>query len=68
MPRKAVERAFAWGEIDTFPFVLARDLGWSIGQLEQLPHDEYLRWRAFYVWEQAMRDFKSRVAAARSRG
>jgi hypothetical protein len=60
-----MERSFALDETDTFPFILARDLGWSVAQLDALPHREYVQWRAFYTWEAAMRDFEARKRAAR---
>jgi hypothetical protein len=62
--RKAAERAFALDEADTFPFILARDLGMTVAALDAMDHGEYVQWRAFYVWEQAMAEFK----AARRRG
>lgn len=58
--------------MDTFPFILARDLGLTLAELEaRMGGDEYLRWRAFYayeVWkaEEAAREARVRDKAARS--
>lgn len=49
------------GGLDPFPFTLARDLGCTVAELdERLSHGEYVQWRAYYVWEQAMREFRAR--------
>jgi hypothetical protein len=61
-PRKAAERAFALDEAgdETFPFILARDLGMTVAALDAtMDHGEYVQWRAFYVWERAMAEFKA---------
>lgn len=46
------ERAFALDQTDPFPYVLARELGMTVAELEaRMSYDEYLRWRAFHSWE-----------------
>lgn len=65
--RKAAERALAFGYDDPFDYVLALELGWSHGQIQALPNDEYIRWRAFMKWRQVQRDHQAAVAAARAR-
>lgn len=42
------------GELDPLDFIIARDLG--IPDVAALPHALYVRWRAFYVYEHAMKD------------
>jgi len=60
-----IERAIALGETDPFDFVLARDLGLTLGQVHQLPHAEVVAWRAFYTWEKAMVEFTRKQETAR---
>jgi len=60
-----IERAIALGETDAFDFVLARDLGRTLGEIHQMPQAEMVAWRAFYRWEKAMVDFNAAVRAAR---
>lgn len=43
------------GEIDAFPFVLARDLGLTLAQVRAMPHAEYAEWAAFYRAEKRAR-------------
>lgn len=64
-PRKAAERAFALGEADTFDYRLARDLGMTLAQVGEMGQDEFVRWRAFYVYEWAMQDLQMRSRAKR---
>ena len=47
-------------EMDPFPFVLALDLGRTLAELDDMPHDEYLSWMAFYTWRAAMQDYERR--------
>jgi len=42
-------------------------MGRSLAEVQQLGHDEYVRWRAFMTWRKAMRDHAAAVAAARRR-
>jgi hypothetical protein len=65
--RKAAERAIALGDDDPFDYELALELGWTWSQVQQLPHDEYVRWRAFAVWRKAQRDHARDVAEMRAR-
>lgn len=36
----------------------------TLGQLEEMPNSEYLQWRAFYVYREAMREQAQRQAEA----
>lgn len=42
------------GEIDAFDFVLAQDLGMSLGEVRDLPEAEVVEWRAFYLYRAEM--------------
>jgi hypothetical protein len=42
------------GEADSFPFVLALDLGRTLAELDDMPWPEYLAWQAFYKYRAAM--------------
>jgi hypothetical protein len=48
------ERALMEGDLDTFPFVLAEALHMTLDQVGQMSNNEYLRWRAWYVYRAAM--------------
>jgi hypothetical protein len=45
-------------ELDTFPFVLALDLGQHLSSIDAMPYPEYLAWQAFYTYRAAMADMK----------
>lgn len=49
------------GEDDPFVYHLARDLNLTLGQMEEMPFAEYLRWRAFYKWEKTMQAHWAKV-------
>jgi len=42
--------------MDAFDFVLAENLHLTLAQVGQMSNHEYLRWRAFYVYRNAMRE------------
>ena len=49
------------GEVDPFPFRLAHDLGMTIADLEaRMPQAEWVRWRAWYVYRDAMEEWGRR--------
>lgn len=51
-------KSLALGEVDTFPFFLARDLGMTLAEMEdRMTIDELVRWRAFYRWERWRRSW-----------
>jgi len=52
------------GDMDTFDFVLALDLGKTVDELSAMPTREYIAWRAYYTYRAAMADFESRKAGA----
>ena len=43
------------GELDTFPFILAREYGYTLAQVREMPHADYIALRAFTVYERAVR-------------
>ncbi len=49
------------GEIDYFDFVLAQDLGMSLGEVRSLPNIELVEWRAFYHYRNAMNELASQT-------
>lgn len=55
-----MDRAMMLGEVDTFDFVLAADLGMSLGQVRALPNREHMEWRSFYKVRAAMEDLHAR--------
>ena len=44
--------------LDPFPFVLAEKLHMTLAQLDDMSNAEYLSWRAFHVWRDAMAELK----------
>ena len=52
------ERALMEGELDPFDFMLAERLGKTLAEIGAMSNNEYLRWRAFHVWRQAMAEMK----------
>lgn len=66
-PRKAAEYAIAYGHDDPFDYDLALHLGWSHGMVGELPHAEYIRWRAYWNWRAAMKEHDAKVQAMRLR-
>ena len=48
--------SFLLSKRDGFEFVLARDLGMTVGELDRrMSHMEYREWQAFYIAENARR-------------
>lgn len=43
------------GEIDAFPFILARDLGMTLAAVRAMPNTEYAEWVAYYRVERRVR-------------
>jgi len=66
-PRKAAEKAIAWGDDDPFDYALALELGCTHGAIQMLPHAEYIRWRAYMTWRNSMRAHADDVAAMRAK-
>ena len=61
-PQKVYERAFMEGELDPFDFMLAEQLGMTVAQMrETLSNQEYLQWRAFYVWRNAQQELEAKT-------
>ena len=50
------------GDLDTFDFVLAQDLGMTLGAVRELPNAEVTEWRAYYRYRHAMDDLAARSA------
>lgn len=65
-PRKAAERAIALGDDDPDDYALAADLHLTLGQLDAMPHDEYVRWKAYRKWRGAMRRHAADVQTMRA--
>jgi uncharacterized membrane protein len=45
------------GEVSSFDYVLALDLGMTLAQVRALPNAEIVEWSAFYKWRDAMQKF-----------
>jgi hypothetical protein len=43
------------GELDAFPFILARDLGMRLSDVRAMPNSEYAEWAAFYHVERRVK-------------
>lgn len=37
------------GGVDVFQFQLAEKLGKTVGELQSMPHDEYVAWFSYYT-------------------
>jgi hypothetical protein len=47
-------------ELDTFPFVLASDLGQHLSSIDAMPYPDYLAWQAFYAYRTAMAELHAK--------
>jgi hypothetical protein len=55
------ERAFMEEELDPFDYTLAEALGMTLQTMrDTMPNNEYLSWRAFYVWREAKREIAAK--------
>lgn len=64
-PQTRYERAFIEGELDPFDFILAENLHMTVAEMrDRMGNDEYLQWRAFYVWRAAERELAAKTATA----
>lgn len=43
-------------EFDAFVYVLAEKLHKTVGEIEQMPHAEYVRWQAYFTAQNAIRE------------
>lgn len=50
-------------EVDHFPFILAEELGKTLGEIDAMPHAEYVQWKAWTVFKRSMQDHARTVAA-----
>jgi hypothetical protein len=50
------ERALMEGELDPFDFFLAEKLHKTLAEIGAMSNNEYLRWRAWHVYQNAMAD------------
>ena len=55
----------ATGEDDPFLFFLAERLGKHLHEMD-MPHADYARWAAYYLWRGAQDDLARRVADMRA--
>ena len=67
MPKKAAERAIALGEDDPFDYALALEIGCSLAEVRAMPYADYIRWRAYIRYRNAMQAHANDVAAMRAR-
>jgi hypothetical protein len=56
--QQTFERALMEGDLDPFDFLLAEKLGMSLAQVDAMSNNEYLRWRAWTVYRQAMAEMQ----------
>ena len=56
--QQTFERALMEGDLDPFDFVLAERLGMTLAQVGAMSNNEYTRWRAFYVYRDAMSEMQ----------
>lgn len=47
--------------------MLALELGWSHAQVQDLGHDEFVRWQAFFTWRAVQQQHQADVMADRLR-
>lgn len=50
------------GQLDPFDFYLAENLHMTKAQLGDMSNDEYVQWRAFTVYRDAMRELAMKEA------
>lgn len=55
-------------EVDTFQFILARDLSLRLSDIDAMPYEEYVRWRNFYRYERHKQEFAEQVARDQASG
>lgn len=48
------------GKLDPLDFVLAENLGLSLGQVRDLPNAEHVEWRAFFKYRHEMEKLHGR--------
>jgi len=46
------------GDLDPFDFILAERLGLTLAQVGAMSNHEYLRWKAWHVYRQAMSEMR----------
>jgi len=56
--QQTFERALMEGDLDPFDFQLCERLGLTLAQLGAMSNNEYLRWRAWHTYRNAMADMK----------
>lgn len=49
---------------EVFEFVLAQDLGLTLGQVRGMPHREYVEWRSFYKARHAVQTMQEKARRA----
>lgn len=64
---KAAENALFFGDDDPFDYELALALGEDLDYVETMPHERYIRWRAFFGWLETNQVHQAKVAAMRAR-
>lgn len=49
-------------DVDLFAYFLAEKLGKTVGEIERIPHAEYMRWRSYYKVKQQQEELAAKVA------
>lgn len=47
-------------DVDVFAYFLARELGRTVAEIEDMPHAEYVNWRAYFTAKHAIENLKPR--------
>lgn len=55
------------GELDPFPFILAKEYGYKLAEVRDMPHSDYVQLRAFTRYERAVRRLHANHQASLSR-
>lgn len=45
-------------ELDVFSYFLATQLGRSVGEIDAMPHAEYVNWKSYYIAKHAIENQK----------
>jgi len=48
----------AGGDVDVFAFHLARELGKTVGEIENMAHAEYLAWSSYFTARHAIQSVR----------
>lgn len=65
--RKAIEAALVLGDLDPFPFILAKEYGWTLAQIRAMPNSDLVALRAWTIYERGVRRLQANHQAALAR-